>query len=217
MPGDEGIEGTVPQADLATVVLGFEPLAREEAHEFLPRGASRSPAGRSSPKSLSPLSGGRPNLVPERVIGMPLDPVDEDLGSEPIAPSGNAQLDRQATSSSVELRRPAGTRSCPTAPPPVLDVEQAGRDEPIEVERGEGPADPDGGRRLIAIDGIVAIRDVFVQRAPDRLAEDGRRRDRIQFGLGVGCVGHRGVSLYRMSSLTKDLTNLVERSNNSAT
>jgi hypothetical protein len=59
---------------------------------------------------------------------------------------------------------------------------------------------------------------VLEQRPPNRLAEHGRRRDRVRAAnyvrIAVSVLGHRR-SLYRMSLLVKDLTGVRHHANNS--
>ena len=70
-----------------------------------------------------------------------------------------------------------------------LDVEEACRDEPVEMERGKRPADANGGRGGVPIDGLGLVGDMGIERPADRVREWREPIDRL--------VGHRRHSIAR--------------------
>jgi hypothetical protein len=74
----------------------------------------------------------------------------------------------------------------------VLDLEEAGGHEPIEVKGGERPADARPGSRSVAVDGTRLRRDELVQGTADRLGKSGNSIE--------GFAGHRATLSHIVAS-----------------
>ena len=73
----------------------------------------------------------------------------------------------------VELRRPSRPGTRPSAPAPERHIQQPRLGQPVEVERGEWPADPRARRGGIAIDRLGLRHDELVQPPAHRFGEGG--------------------------------------------
>ena len=69
--------------------------------------------------------------------------------------------------------RPAPGPAPPGAPLEA-GVQEPGVDQLVQVVGGQGPGDPDRGRRLVPPDAAVAAGDAVVQLPPQRVAEAGQ-------------------------------------------
>lgn len=79
--------------------------------------------------------------------------------------------------SPVQLGRPSGTRTRPPRQAAIDGLEKAGPDQPVEVERGQDPADSYGAGGLITRDLARLSGHVPVEGTPDRLSQQGQRLD----------------------------------------
>jgi hypothetical protein len=90
---------------------------------------------------------------------------------------------------SIELRRTSRSRPAAAAPSPVFGLEQATRDEAIEVERRQLAADADPRRRIVPADRLATGGHELEQPAAGWLVKQGDRSDRVRDGVVV----HAGI------------------------
>ena len=80
----------------------------------------------------------------------------------------------------VQLRRAAGARTAAPRRPAVLDREQSLFGEPVEVEGGHPPADPQGLRGRVAADRCPGTGDEVEHGSAGRIVEGGHGSDAVE-------------------------------------
>jgi len=81
---------------------------------------------------------------------------------------------------SVELRRASRARPRPAGQPTVLDVEEPGGDELVEMERRQGSTDARGRGGLVAAERATRADDGVIERPPGGLVQQGNGLDVVR-------------------------------------
>ena len=173
----EGVEGAVGQHDVAAAHVRFEPVVLEDPEQRLPPLPLAGLATDGGERLLADLPAGRHCRVPDR----PIDAHALDrgafhrLGEQParqvVAPPREREFDG-GVRPPVHLRRAARARARPSAEPFEPHRGQAGVDQLVEVEGGDGPGHAERLGRLVPAD-LVPLDEEAVRRLGDRVIESG--------------------------------------------
>jgi hypothetical protein len=187
MVGDEGVVGTVPEADspacridIRFVASSTEKLQERGQQSSTRRARTRVRSG-LGPDICSAFAGDIGHRVGAGRARQAIEPNGKDLRREVVV-AGRERDGHITARSSIELGRTSRPRPAAATPAPVLGFEQTAGDETIEVERGELAADAQRRRGVVATDELAMRGNELVDTTPTRFVEQGNRRDRIAGG-----------------------------------